>query len=498
MDGGPKPVNPEATPVNHPIPRSCDTVIRGATVFDGAGAPRFAADVGVLGDRIIAVGDLAAMAATHEIDARGCALAPGFIDVHTHDDNALLRGPDMLPKVSQGVTTVVAGNCGISLAPLVCSDPPPPLDVLGRDAFRFRHFSDYVAALEANPPAVNAALLVGHSTLRVAAMSDLDRPATSAEIETMRRDLRESLDAGAIGFSTGLFYPTGKPATIDEVVGVMEALAGSGAVYATHMRNEADGVEDSLDESFETARRAHVPLVISHHKCMGRPNFGRSRQTLARIEAARTRQQVCVDVYPYTAGSTVLLPELIAQASRIVVSWSTPYPAMAGRDLDAIAAEWGVEPIEAMKRLQPGGGIYFMMDDADVERIMAYPHAMFGSDGLPHDRFPHPRLWGTFPRVLGHYARDRRLFPLEDAIHRMTGMSAERFGLKDRGQIRAGYFADLVLFDPEKIEDAATFEHPTLPARGIDSVYVNGEPVWVAGRSTSARPGRVLRRASAP
>jgi N-acyl-D-amino-acid deacylase len=171
---------------------------------------------------------------------------------------------------------------------------------------------------------------------------------------------------------------------------------------------------------------------------------------------------------------------------------------MAGRDLDAIAAEWGVEPIEAMKRLQPGGGIYFMMDDADVERIMAYPHAMFGSDGLPHDRFPHPRLWGTFPRVLGHYARDRRLFPLEDAIHRMTGMSAERFGLKDRGQIRAGCFADLVLFDPEKIEDAATFEHPTLPARGIDSVYVNGEPVWVAGQSTSARPGRVLRRASAP
>ena len=184
--------------MNHPIPRSCDTVIRGATVFDGAGAPRFAADVGVLGDRIIAVGDLAAMAATHEIDARGCALAPGFIDVHTHDDNALLRGPDMLPKVSQGVTTVVAGNCGISLAPLVCSDPPPPLDVLGRDAFRFRHFSDYVAALEANPPAVNAALLVGHSTLRVAAMSDLgpsrdlgrdgNHATRSARIARRRRD----------------------------------------------------------------------------------------------------------------------------------------------------------------------------------------------------------------------------------------------------------------------------------------------------------------------
>jgi N-acyl-D-amino-acid deacylase len=310
----------------------------------------------------------------------------------------------------------------------------------------------------------------------------------------MRRDLREALAAGAIGFSTGLFYPTGKAATIDEVAGVLEVLAGSGAVYATHMRNEADAVEESLEESFATALRARVPLVISHHKCMGRPNFGRSLQTLAKIEAARTRQEVCLDVYPYTAGSTVLLPELIEQASRIVVSWSTPHPAMAGRDLSAIAAEWGVTQLDALLRLQPGGGIYFMMEEADVERIMAYPQAMFGSDGLPHDLFPHPRLWGTFPRVLGHYARDRGLFPLEDAVHRMTGLPAERFGLVRRGQIRAGHLADLVLFDPVIIEDAATFEHPTVPARGIDAVYVNGEPVWTAGRSTGARPGRVLRR----
>jgi N-acyl-D-amino-acid deacylase len=480
-----------------PAPRSCDIVVRGALVFDGGGSSGFVADVGIVADRIAAVGDLGGVSATRDIEARGLALAPGFIDVHTHDDNALLTTPDMAPKVSQGVTTVVAGNCGISLAPLVHDDPPPPLDVLGRNAYRFRRFADYVEALEAAPPAVNAALLVGHSTLRVAAMSDVNRAATDAEIRIMRVELRDALAAGAIGFSTGLFYPTGKSATIDEVASVLEAAAGSGAVYATHMRSEAAEVEESLEESFATARRAHAPLVISHHKCMGRPNFGRSRATLARIEAARQCQEVCVDVYPYTAGSTVLLPELIDQASRIIVSWSAPHPTMAGRELAEIATEWGVSQREALTHLQPGGGIYFMMDEDDVERIMSYSHAMFGSDGLPHDRFPHPRLWGTFPRVLGHYARDRGLFPLEDAIRRMSGLPAERFGLAERGQINPGYFADLVLFDPATILDAATFEHPTLPARGIDTVFVNGEAVWSNGRSTGARPGRVLRRAQA-
>ena len=475
-------------------PQSCDTIIRHATVFDGTGAARYVADVGVTDDRIVAVGDLGGTSATREIDGTGRAVAPGFIDVHTHDDNALLVAPDMRFKASQGVTTVVTGNCGISLAPLVLDDPPPPLDVLGRDGFRFGHFGDYVAALEASPPAVNAALMVGHSTLRVAAMVDVGRPATDAEIEAMRSHLREALAVGAIGFGTGLFYPTGKAATIDEVVAVLEALAGTGAVYTTHMRDEADKVEESLDESFETAFRAGAPLVISHHKCMGRQNFGRSRQTLAKIEAARTRQKISLDVYPYTAGSTVLLPELVDQASQVLVTWSEPHPDTAGRDLAEIAASWGVTPKEALLRLQPGGGIYFMMDEADVERIMAYPQAMFGSDGLPHDRFPHPRLWGTFPRVLGHYARDRGLLTLEEAVRRMTGLSAERFGLAGRGAVRPGYYADLVLFDAGTIADAATFEQPTLPARGIDAVYVNGVPVLEAGRPTGARPGRVLRR----
>jgi N-acyl-D-amino-acid deacylase len=342
---------------------------------------------------------------------------------------------------------------------------------------------------------VNAALMVGHSTLRVGTMADVHRPATDAEIEAMRSQVREALACGAIGFSTGLFYPTSSAATMAEVVAVLQALAGSGAIYTTHMRDEADGVEDSLEESFETARRAGVSLVISHHKCMGQRNFGRSPATLARIEAARQRQPISLDVYPYTAGSTVLLPELVEQAARILVAWSEPYPDLAGRDLAGIAADWGIPPKEALLRLRPGGGIYFMMDEADVERIMAYPQAMIGSDGLPHDRFPHPRLWGTFPRVLGHYARDRGLLTLEEAVRRMTGLSAERFGLAGRGVIRPGAYADLVLFDVNAIADAATFEQPTLPARGIEAVLINGTPVLQAGKPTGARPGRVLRRA---
>jgi N-acyl-D-amino-acid deacylase len=476
-------------------PRTCDVIIRRTTVFDGTGAERFVADVAVTGDRVVAVGELDGTSAICEIDGSGRAVAPGFIDVHTHDDNALLVEPDMPFKVTQGVTTVVTGNCGISLAPLAREELPPPLDVLGRGAFRFAHFGDYVAALEASPPAVNAALMVGHSTLRVAVMADVGRPASDAEIEAMRVHVREALSCGAVGFSTGLFYPPSAAATRDEVAAVLKALRGTGAVYTTHMRDEADGVEDSLEESFDTARRAGVPLVISHHKCMGRQNFGRSVATLARIDAARLRQAVSLDIYPYTAGSTVLLPGLVGQSARILVTWSEPYPDMASRDLAEIAVEWGVGQEEALLRLRPGGGIYFMMDETDVERIMAHPQAMIGSDGLPHDRFPHPRLWGTFPRVLGRYARDRGLFTLEEAVHRMTGLSAERFGLVDRGVIRQGAFADVVLFDPSTIIDAATFEDPTRPAHGIEAVLVNGVPVLQDGQPTGARPGRTLRRA---
>jgi N-acyl-D-amino-acid deacylase len=238
-------------------------------------------------------------------------------------------------------------------------------------------------------------------------------------------------------------------------------------------------------------------VVLSHHKVAGRANHGRSGETLAQVAAAQKRQRIALDAYPYVAGSTVLLPEDVEDRDgRIMVAWSIPHPEMAGRDLEDVAAEWGIAPRAAVERLMPAGGIFFLMDEADVRRILAFPETMIGSDGLPHDAHPHPRLWGAFARVLGHYARDVGLFPLEDAVRRMTSLPAANFGLKDRGEVRAGAFADLVVFDPTTIVDTATFETPIKPAAGIELVMVNGAPVWQGGKATGATPGRVLGRAA--
>jgi N-acyl-D-amino-acid deacylase len=477
-------------------PSTVDLIIRHGTVIDGTGQARVDADVAITGDRITAIGDLADLAAAQAIDATGRIVAPGFIDVHTHDDRLLLSHPAMTPKLSQGVTTVVTGNCGISLAPLNATDrPPPPLDLLGDCPwYRFATFAEYIAELKAHPPAINAAPMVGHSTLRVAAMADVRQPASPAEIETMRSLLQAALDAGAIGFSTGLFYPTNKPAPKEEVIALAELLAPVGGIYTTHMRDEADDVEKSLDETFATAEAAGVPVVISHHKCSGRANWGRSVQTLQKIDQARSRQPVSLDVYPYAASSTVLMPELMDDQLRTRITWSEAAPEMAGQDLSAIAEQWGCSQTEAAARLQPAGAVYFQMDEADVQRILTYPHSMVGSDGLPHDRFPHPRLWGAFPRVLGHYARDLGLFSLEEAVHRMTGLSATQFRLRDRGVLQPGAFADITIFDADTILDQASFEAPTRPASGIDHVVVNGAIAWTASGSTDSRTGRVLQR----
>ena len=473
-----------------------DLVLRNGLAFDGSGTPPAAADVAVAGDRIAAVERIPAGRGAVEIDVRGQAIAPGFIDVHTHDDRALLIAPDMAAKTSQGVTTVIAGNCGVSLAPLVLGDAqPPPLDLIGdAGSYRFAGFGAYLDALDAAPAAVNAACLVGHSTLRVGAMDDLDRPANEAELAAMRERLRAALDDGAIGLSSGTFYPPAAAAPAGEVA-ELAALAGeAGGVYATHMRDETDRVDESLEESFDIARRAGVPLVISHHKVAGRANHGRSRETLPAIAAAMERQPVGLDAYPYVAASSMLDAGRFGTAERVIVTWSQSVPEAAGRDLAEIAAEWGVPAEAAVERLKPAGGVYFLMDEEDVRRILAFPHTMIGSDGLPHDRHPHPRLWGTFPRVLGHYARDAGLFPIEEAVRRMTALPAARFGLTGRGRLAPGGFADIVVFDPETILDRATFDEPARPASGIDTVLVNGRPVWRDGAPTGERPGRALRR----
>ncbi|MDB5413995.1 MAG: amidohydrolase family protein [Rubritepida sp.] len=480
----------------------CDLVIRDATVFDGTGAPRFRADVAVEGDRIVAVGDLGSASGKEEILAGGRALAPGFIDAHTHDDRAVTCGPECMHcKTSQGVTTVVVGNCGVSLAPLRMEKrPPPPLDLLGDESwFTMGSFGEYAEALTKRPTSVNTFALCGHMSLRVEAMGgDVYRAAKDFEIARMQDRLRESLRQGAGGFSTGLYYPPNAEAPTDEVIAIAQVVREEGGMYTTHMRDEADHVMDSIRETLRTTREAGtedepLDLVISHHKCSMSENFGRSRETLAYMDLMGQDQPVAFDVYPYPAGSTVLMPDKLRQDVKVQITWSVPFPEMAGRNLDHIAAEWGVTRREAGDRLLPAGAITFQMDEADVRRIMAHPRSMIGSDGIPHDAMPHPRLWGTFPRVLGMYARDLGLFSLETAVHKMTGRTAKVFGLPDRGVIRAGAFADLVLFDPARVRDHATYAAPMTVSEGIEQVWCNGERTYTEGHEpSSAAPGRFL------
>jgi N-acyl-D-amino-acid deacylase len=476
-----------------------DILIRNASIVDGTGAPRFTGDIGIRGARIARIGDLSALHGEVEIDLAGRIAAPGFIDAHTHDDRLMLSDPDMAPKVSQGITTVVAGNCGISLAPMPRAIPQPvtpPLNLLDDLGgwFHFPTFASYVDALRAAPAATNCALLVGHTTLRVGTMENLEQAAKPAEIAHMRALVQEALEAGAIGVSTGLFYEPAIAAPTEEVIETCRPLKDFDGLYCTHMRDEADRVIDSLEETFRIGREVGVPVVISHHKVVGQANYGRSEETLSFIEKNMAKQPICLDCYPYTAGSTILSSDRAASSTRVIVSWSKALPEYAGQDLADIAQKMGVSQDEAVQRLSPAGAIYFRMDEADVQRILKFDQTMIGSDGLPHDAAPHPRLWGSFPRVLGHYGRLLGLFPLETAVHKMTGLTAKNFGLKDRGVLKEGAYADLTLFNADTVDEAATYAAPIAPARGIDVVMVNGAIVWRDGKSTGARPGQVLAR----
>jgi N-acyl-D-amino-acid deacylase len=477
-----------------------DLIVRNGTIVDGTRKPRYHADLAITGDRIAAIGSQNEKAEV-EIDASGLVVAPGFIDAHTHDDRLMLSAPDMAPKVSQGVTTVVAGNCGISLAPAphgMSAPVLPPIDLLD-DAggwFRFPTFHSYVEELKARPAATNCALLVGHTMLRAQAMDDVQRPASQPEIGKMRKMAEEALAAGAIGVSTGLYYEPARAATTEEVIEVCRPLGERRGIYCTHMRDEGDRVVESLEESFRIGRELGVPVVISHHKVVGTPNHGRSAETLPIIERAMRSQRIGLDCYPYCASSTILSYSRTLVAATTLVTWSKPHPEFAGFKLNEVSARMGLGIEETVAKLLPAGAIYFSMDEADVQRILAFEHTMIGSDGLPHDAAPHPRLWGSFPRVLGHYSRGLNLFPLETAVYKMTGLTAKCFGLESRGVLREGAFADIAVFDPGEVDEAATFARPIQPAKGIETVIVNGAVVWNGVQPTGARPGRVLRRSS--
>ncbi|MEM6589761.1 MAG: D-aminoacylase [Pseudomonadota bacterium] len=474
-----------------------DTLIRNAQIVDGTGEAPFQGDIAITGDRISHVGSGAEWTADQIIDATGLTAAPGFIDVHTHDDWAVIDDPGLPCKITQGVTTIIAGNCGISAAPFVARDGlPAPFGIVPQvNALSAPTVTAYADRVAAACPAVNVSLLVGHSTLRAGVMEDVSQAATSTQIDQMAQHLDQALSEGAVGLSSGLEYPAATGAPTDEVIALARVLADhNGALYTTHVRDESDHVEDAVAEAIHIADAAGVPLLLSHHKCAGRRNFGKSVRTLAKIDAARCVKDVSHDVYPYTASSSALLPQFAEDAPEVLVIWSTSEPQMGGRMLDDISEEWGVTRDAAIARLQPAMAVYFDMDDADLDRILSHPGAMIGSDGIPGSAKPHPRLWGTFPRVLGHYVRDRALLSLPQAIHKMTGLSAARFGIRDRGLIKPGMKADLTVFDPATVIDRADYDHSERPSTGITHLLVNGQVSLQDGAQTQARGGRFLHR----
>lgn len=491
-----------------------DLVIRGARIFDGTGAAPFAGNLAVRGDRIAAVGEVDG-AAAFEIDARGLALAPGFIDVHSHDDFAVLSTPAMDFKLMQGVTTEVVGNCGMGPAPypavrehfgVFFGDATVP----GWEGYR-----GYLEAVERARPSLNVAMLVGHNTIRTAVMGMERRAPTQDEQRAMRELVREGLEAGAVGLSTGLIYEPGRHCATEEVIELARGVAEAGGLYATHMRNEASHLLDAVREAIRIGRESGARVQISHHKAAGKKSWGRVRESLKLIEEARAEGlDVTADQYPYTSGSTMLAAVLhnnafnaggdrggIAQVEpeRVLIASAPLHPEYEGHTIAELAVKLGLPPEDAARKVDSDErhraiAILDMMDEGDVQTVMRHPTTMIGSDGIPLGGKPHPRLYGTFARVLGHYARELGLLTMEDAVHRMTGMPAQKFGLADRGVLRADAYADLVIFNPATIIDTGTFSEPKRYPDGIAHVFVNGVAVVANGRHTNARPGRPLRR----
>ena len=491
-----------------------DIVIRNGTVIDGTGQPGVQADIGVRGDRIVAVGSLSGDAG-QAIDATGHVVAPGFIDVHSHDDFALLDRPLCDFKILQGVTTEVIGNCGFGAAPandayrhFLRSFGPLLFGPMGD--FSWETTAEFYHALESRPAAVNVACLIPHAAVRYGALAGEEREPAAQDIGCMQALVQEGMEAGAAGMSTGLFYAPGRYAQTEEVIALAKVVAAYKGVYATHMRDEADHLLDSIQETIRIGEESGAGVQISHHKSMGRKNWGKVQDSLVLIERARARGlDISSDAYPYTAGSTTLAALVQggvierAAPSDVLIASTPVQHEYEGKTLEDICQLTGKSLQQTVAELIAGEGestvaVIFGMDETDVRRVLAHPTTMIGSDGIPSVAGkPHPRLYGTFACVLGKYVRDVQLLTLEEAVHRMTGLPAQKFRLRDRGLICDGSYADLVIFDPQTIADVGTYQEPRRHPSGIHSVIVNGTVTIEQGRHRGICNGRLLRHDAA-
>jgi N-acyl-D-amino-acid deacylase len=526
-----------------------DILIRGGSLFDGSGSAAKRADLAIRDGRIAAIGDLAGTHARKTIDAAGLALAPGFIDIKTHSDFTLPINPKAESKVRQGVTTEIVGHCGFSVAPCLTGRVELLRDYLSPSApwlpFRQMSFSEYLDSFPST--SVNAGTLVGHNTLRLMVMGMDRRPPSREELARMTELLEEALDAGALGMSSGLFTSPGSYAEPGEVLALASLLKRYNAGYFTHLRDESSGLVEAVEEAIEVGERCGVHVEIVHFKCSGTDNWGKVAQVLAMVEAARERGvDVDLDAYPYTAGSNPLkniLPQWVqtggveamlerlcsAEARERVrkeiaanglnnwgripdwdcirISISPGHAADCGRTIGDIAGERGCDPIEVMCDflIEDCGATRVLVtsiSDDDVRALVAAPRVLVGSDGncvatygVVSQGMPHPRFYGTFPRVIGRYVREKKVLPLETAIHKMTGGSAKALKLRDRGLLREGFRADVALFDPADFTDRATYDHPhQYPSGDRITVIVNGTIVVEDATHTGSMPGVVLRR----
>ena len=539
------PVHTFGRPGRGPGPQA-DLVIRGGTIIDGTGAPPRTGDIAVTGDRISALGGVPATA-TVEIDARGMAVAPGFIDIHSHADLSLLVNPRAESRVRQGVTLEVVGQDGSSIGPWSDGVFEFTRDRYSRDygvEIDFRDIGGFLDRIDRERPAVSVASMIGHGTVRGYVIGGEDRPATDAQLGHMRALVREGLAAGAVGLSTGLEYTPGSFATRDELVTLAGELRGTPYPYASHMRNEDDRLLAALEEALHVGHAAGVAVQVSHLKAQGRRNHWKAEAALAAIEAARADGvDAHFDRYPYVAYATGLSNLFPASAraggtARFLARLADPErgPALEracrdkvallgswdavqitrigganayarGRRLGELAAERGEDPYELTVRLlrEAGGSvgmIGFGMSEENTERILSHPLGMVCSDGGAYAPYgalsgssPHPRGYGSFPRLLGHYVRDRKSMALEVAVHKISGLPARKLGLDDRGVLRVGAVADVVVFDPGSVADRATFEDPHQYPAGIGHVVVGGVHTIRDGEQTGRMGGRAVRGA---